>query len=75
MTPHGHLLVPPEELRIGDLLYFLGHGHRIMAIESYRADPSCDLPTVGWRSAICEDDWRMTLLPGLWVEIAERPVP
>ena len=67
----SRLTVPASDLRVGDLILFLGHSHRVLRLAEYRHE----LVTIGrpWVSAVCEEGWCMTLHPGATVEIAERP--
>ncbi len=66
--------IPVEDLRVGDLMYVAGHGHRALELLPYSGPEFLlDLATAGWRTAVCEDDWRITITPGDWVEVAARP--
>ncbi len=52
--------VKGSDLKVGDLLAFLGHTHRVVRLEPYPGIPGQIPPG---RIAICEGDWRMAIYP------------
>ena len=63
--------IPGRDLRIGDVVVFLGNVHRVDRLDPY-IGTLLSLLGEGTRVAVA-GDWEMTVPPGQGVEILVRP--
>lgn len=64
--------VSGRDLRVGDVLMFLGHAHVITSLAPYAGPLLAELGE-GTRIARAEPDWGMVVEPGGLFEVCRRP--